>query len=153
MPAEDRIGLPTSVDRLIGQQVDAVMAELERRYSQSLTGNRAGKAVIAKVVRRATVAGLLAQLDADGRFVGELPDAGPRTWDAWQRMRERTLEATTWPAQLASTTPEVIAQAGTWVAAAGAEVGLRERRPGDVRTIGEQAAEAGGALVRCLTSS
>ena len=153
MPARDRIGLPASVDQLISRHVDAVMGELQQRYSQALANNPAGTAVMAKVVRRATVAGLLAQLDVDGRFVGHLPGAGPETWDAWQRARRQTLEGSEWPARLSSAVPRVVADAGASVAAAGAEVGLRERRAGEVRRIGEQAAEAGGALVRCMTAA
>lgn len=150
VPPADRIGLPASVDQLITRHVDAVIDELKRRYSRALAHNPAGTAIMAKVVRRATVSGLLAQLDLDGRFVGNLPGGNPGTWDAWQGSRERTLEASEWPAHLAAAMPSVIDGAGASVAAAGAEVGLRERRPGDVRRVGEQAAEAGGALVRCL---
>ena len=153
MRAEDRIGLPASVDQLISRHVDAVMEELRQRYSRALAHNPPGTAVMAKVVRRATVSGLLAQLDADGRFVGHLRGARPETWEAWQRSRRQTLDGSEWPARLASAMPDVVESAGASVAAAGAEVGLRERRPGDVRRVGEQAAEAGGALVRCLTAT
>jgi hypothetical protein len=152
VPARDRIGLPTSVDQLIGRHVDAVMEELHYRYSKALAHNPAGGAVMAKVVRRATVSGLLAQLDLDGRFVGHLPGAGATTWDDWQRQRRQTLEGSEWPAHLAAAMPAITDEAGASVAAAGAEVGLRERRLGDVRRVGEQAAEAGAALVRCLTA-
>ena len=152
MPTEDRIGLPEPVDQLIGRHVDGVIEELQRRYSKSLAGNLAGTAVMAKVVRRATVSGLLGQLEADDHFVGHLRGAGAETWDVWQRMRSQTPEGSKWPAHLAATMPAVIDRAGAQVAAAGAEVGLRERRWGDVRRVGEQAAEAGGALVRCLTA-
>ena len=145
--------MPASVDQLIGRHVDAVMEELRYRYSKALAHNPAGSAVMAKVVRRATVSGLLAQLDVDGRFVGDLPEAGEETWDAWQRSRRQTLEGSEWPPRLSSAMPEVVQSAGESVAAAGAEVGLRERRPGDLRRIGEQAAEAGSALVRCLTAA
>ncbi len=153
MRAEDRIGLPASVDQLLTRHVDAVIEELRQRYSRALADNAPGTAVMTKVVRRATVSGLLAQLDADGRFVGHLPAPGPETWDAWQRSRQQTLEGSEWPARLASAVPEVVKSAGESVAAAGVEVGLRERRAGEVRRIGEQAAEAGGALVRCLTAA
>ena len=153
MPASDRIGLPASVDQLISRQVDAVMDELRHRYSKALAHNPAGTAVMAKVVRRATVSGLLAQLDLDGRFVGHLPGAGPATWDDWQRRRRQSLEGSEWPAHLATAMPEVVEAAGASVATAGAEVGLRERRLGDVRRVGEQAAEAGAALIRCLSAT
>ena len=148
---EDRIGLPASVDQLIGRHVDSVMEQLQRRYSKALAGNPAGTAVIAKVIRRATVTGLLAQLDADDHFVGHLRGAGPGTWEAWQGAREETLEGRRWPTHLAQSMPAAIEAAGGSVAAAGAEVGLRERKAGEVREIGEQSAEAGGALVRLLT--
>ena len=151
MPAEDRIGLPPSVDELIGRHVDSVMEELQQRYSRSLAHNPHGRKVMTKVVRRATVSGLLAQLDADDHFVGHLGPAGPDTWEAWRRTCRQTLDGREWPARLAASRPAVIEAAGASVAAAGVEVGLRERRPGDVRRVGEQAAEAGGALVRCLT--
>lgn len=153
MAPDDRIGLPASIEELIDREVDAASEELQRRYSRSLAGNPIGRSVMAKVVRRAAVSGLLAQVDLEGRFLGRLPEAGPATWDAWQGMKEQTLEGSQWPERLAATTPEVIKQAGAMVAAAGVESGLRERRTGELRRIGEQAAEAGAALVRCLPAS
>ncbi len=151
MRAEDRIGLPASVDQLIARHVDALIEELQQRYSRRLADNPAGTAVMAKVLRRATVSGLLAQLELDRRFVGNLPASDPDTWGVWQRERRQTLEASEWPSRLAAAMPTVIDGAGASVAAAGGEVGLRERRAGELRRVGEQAAEAGAALVRCLT--
>ena len=152
MPADDRIGLPATVDELISRHVDGLIDDLRRRYSKSLAHNPPGTAVMAKVLRRATVSGLLAQLEADGNFVGHLRGARPETWDAWQGSRRQTLEGSEWPAELARAAPGEVEAAGASVAAAGAEVGLRERRAGEVRRVGEQAAEAGAALVRCLTA-
>ena len=151
MSARDRVGLPASVDELIGRHVDTVIEDLKRRYSQSLAHNRPGTVVMTKVVRRATVAGLMSQLEVDGHFVGHFREAGPDAWGSWQGLRRQTPTGSEWPAQLGAVMPSAIEDAGASVASAAAEMGLRERRPGEARRVGEQAAEAGAALARWLT--
>ena len=151
MTSEGRIGLPAAVDDLISRHVDDLVAELQRRYSRALAQNPPGTAIMAKVLRRATVSGVMAQLDADGNFVGHLRGAGPHTWEEWQAARRETAEGSEWPARLSQAAPAAVERGAGSVASAGAEVGLRERRPGEVRRIGEQAVEAGGALARGLT--
>jgi hypothetical protein len=134
-------------EELIGREADAVTAGLARAYRRALADNPEGAAHIAEAVRGAIVLGVEAGCARAGTPAAEL-DCGADAWELWQARRDLTPEGRVWPSDLG---PEVLERARQRVADAGADLGLHGRAERSLRHVGEQAAEAGAALVRAMT--
>jgi hypothetical protein len=138
-------------DGLVGREADAIADALTRAHPRALADNPDGVALIGEAVRRAIWLGLAAGCERAGCPVEQLDCGDPDAWERWHRQRDRTPEASAWPAELEASVPDVVENAAELLVAAGAELGLRGRSSRDLRDVGGQAAEAGAALARALT--
>jgi hypothetical protein len=144
-------GVSAARDDLIGREADAVMEELARAQPRALADNPDGRALLDEAVRKAIALGLDAGCAQAGRTAGELDFGRAGAWERWQRRRDRTSDARAWPAELARVDPGVVAQGRQLLVDAGLELGLHGRASRALGKAGEQAAEAGAALVSALT--
>jgi hypothetical protein len=141
--------LTAPVESLVDRHVAEVVSALARRHRRQLDDNPDGSAVIAAGVRAAVMAGIVAQSHLEGLPAGGL-EAAPNTWEQWQLAKAETPEALEWPEELVRRDPAAVNRAGELLAWAGRQLGMHGRELGDLHAAGEQAAEAGAALVRSI---
>jgi hypothetical protein len=131
---------------LIGREADAVVEALARSLPRAVADNPGDVGLLRDAVRDAIRLGL----DAGSRRTAALDFGQADAWERWQRQRDRTPEATAWPAELAASDPDVVARARELLVDTGDELGLGGRSSRTLGDAGEQAAEAGAALARAL---